>query len=236
MVQPASRLVDCDFAAQDDVANVLVLHDLLEAIAEAHSGKPIDQYIAQVVEEDPTDATDLAELLSRRRNHEADVAELRTVFCSYVLSLARAASISVLSSSYLAAFVVTRSLLELLVNVGSGITGTMSEKISSLSMLTAEEKDTVADFWRELSGWAHPHKRWLKRVCPVFVAKGPVHHPTLTRDAMGCLAFCTDLAFAIAFDKFAVEPAVVRTHCLDKHVDYCRFSFIRRRIERQNVG
>ncbi|MGA2221021.1 MAG: hypothetical protein ABSH21_04435 [Verrucomicrobiia bacterium] len=65
VVQPAIRLITDDFAAQDDVASLLVLHSLLGEIAEAHAGMPVDQYLVSVLGKEPIDDSDLAELLSR---------------------------------------------------------------------------------------------------------------------------------------------------------------------------
>ena len=231
VVRPAVGLVTIDFLALDDVASLLVLHRLLQEMAEIDASMPVDQYLLSVLQKHPIQDVTLGELLSHLAERGDQIAELRTVFFSYVFNLANSACISILSASYLGAIIVTRSLLELLVGVGSGMTGKMSERIKNLRMLAVDEKKTVSECWRELSGWAHPHKKWLKNLCPVLVAKGPLHHPEITRDCLVYLGICTDLAFAIAFDKFAINPDFVRTHCIDQHVEYRRFQFLRRRIE-----
>ncbi|MCK4627319.1 MAG: hypothetical protein KAV00_18545, partial [Phycisphaerae bacterium] len=173
VVRPAAALVTTDFQVQDDVANLLVLHSLLQEMAEVDAGMPVDQYLLSVLRKHPIQDVELGELLSHLAERGDQIAELRTVFFSYVFNLANSACISILSASYLGALIVTRSLLELLVGVGSGRTGTMSERIENLQMLAVDEKKTVSECWRKLSGWAHPHKKWLKNLCPVLVAKGP---------------------------------------------------------------
>ena len=233
VVQPAVGLVNSDLQAQDDIANLLVLHRLLRDLAQADAGKPLDQYLLSLLQGEPGPDIELAELLSRPEESASRIAELRTVFCSYVFHLANWACISVLSASYLSALIITRSLLELLVNVGAGKTGGMSERIGGLEMLADDEKSILSECWRDLSGWSHSHRRWLKKLCPVLIARGPLHHPRIARECLVSLGICTDLAFAIAFDKFAVDPEVVRVRCVDNHVDYRRFLLLRRRIDRK---
>ncbi len=236
VVQPAARLVSTDFAAQHDIASLLALHHILLDVVKAEVGMPLDLYLRSVLAQQPVERMELAELLSQLPEGGAQIAELRTVFCSYVFSLANSVCISILAASYLAALIVTRSLLELLVSVGAGRTGTMSEKIANLPMLAVDEKKVVSECWRELSGWTHPYRKWLKNLCPVLVAKGPLHHPEMTRDCLVYLGICTDLAFAIAFDKLALAPDLVRSRCLDQHIDYRRFLFLRRRVESVGAG
>jgi hypothetical protein len=237
VVGPAVELVSTDFTAQDDVASLLVLHRLLREAAEASVGKPVDQYLQVVLEKGSAEEeVELPELLSRLAEQGGHIAELRAVFCSYVFNLANSVCVSILSASYLGAFIVTRALLELLVGVGSGRTGPMAEKIEHLTMLAPNEKKVVSECWRELSGWTHPHKRWLKNLCPVLVAKGPLHHPKLTRECLAYLGICTDLAFAIGVASFGLNAEFIRDACIDQHVDYRRFMLLYRRIQMAEAG
>lgn len=232
VVSPATGLVNTDFTSQDDIANLLVLHRLLRDAAQADAGMAVDRYLRNVVDEHASDNDlELPQLLSQLAQQGEHMVELRTVFCSYIFSLANAICIAILSASYLSALIVTRSLLELLVGLGSGRTGSMADKIEALAMLAPDEKKVISDSWRELCGWSHPHGRWLKRLCPVLVAKGPLHHPMFTRECLAYLGICTDLAFAVGFDKFNMDADSVRSQCTDQHVDYRRFMFIRRRVE-----
>ena len=97
-------------------------------------------------------------------------------------------------------------------------------------MLNDDEQKTVADFWRELSGWAHPHQRWVKKLLPTRTGDIPDYDSDLLRASLSSLSFCIDLAFAIAFAKFAVSIDSVRHYCESQHVDYRRFMFLRSRI------
>ena len=236
VTSPARRLVRLDFSAQDDVANVLVLVRLLQKIAASVPDAAFAPYLRSLTDGEDRPSNEVAALLSRSLSDREHHAELRSIYCSYVVNLSNSACVSVLSSSYLPAFIVTRSLLELLVGVGAGTSGTMSEKIQALSMLDLDERRTVADFWRELSGWAHPHQRWVKRLVPARTGDMPDYDQELLRSSVACLGFCVDLAFAIAFAKFAVNPDGVRLHCEGQHVDYRRFMFLRKRLAMPSDG
>ena len=112
----------------------------------------------------------------------------------------------------------------------------MSEKIQALSMLDEDERKTVAEFWRKLSGWTHPHQRWVKRLLPTRTGDIPDFDQEIFRSSMACLGFCVDLAFAIAFAKFAVSPEGVRRYCETEHVNYRRFMFLHKRLEVPSGG
>lgn len=230
-MDPARQLVRNDFQAQDDLANLRVLHQVLQACALPADAQLLDQYLAKVVGCAPENI-DLSEILSRAEIARSDYPQLRTVFASYVYSLANWSTISILSASYLGALTVTRSLLEALVNVGSGGTGNMSDKIAALAFLDPDERQVVTDCWRDLSGWTHGYSRWLKRLCPVLVSRGPLHHPELVRDCTVLIGAVTDFAFTIAIAKLELDALSVRSLCDEMHVDWKRFMMLRRRIER----
>jgi hypothetical protein len=227
---PARQLVSSDFALQDDVASLLVLHHFLRASAEAAAGGAIDKYLRRLVDRASSGAA-LSDVLSDARAQGEKTAEIRTLYCSYVFNLANWACVSILSASYLAAFIITRTLLEALVSVAAGRTGTMSEKIAALQGLRADEQRIVADCWRELCGWAHPYSGWLRRLCPVLVAKGPLHHPEIARECMVALGITTDLALAIGIDAFGLDRKRVRAMCEERHVEWQRFLLLARRLE-----
>lgn len=63
-VGPARELVLHDFQAQDDLANLRVLHKVLQPCALAPGTQRLDQYLAEIVDSAPEN-TDLAEILSR---------------------------------------------------------------------------------------------------------------------------------------------------------------------------
>jgi hypothetical protein len=230
-VDPARQLVLQDFQAQDDLANLCVLHQVLQRSALNAGPQSLDNYLAEIVEQTP-DNLDLAEILSRAELTDSGSPILRTLYCSYVSNLASWSTISILSASYLGALVVTRSLLEVVVSAGSGISGKMSERISALTFLHPDEIRVVSECWRELSGWAHGYPRWLKRLCPVLVARGPLHHPEMVRECTVLLAIVTDLAFAVGFAKLMFDAGDVRDLCDEMHVNWRRFMMLRRRIER----
>jgi hypothetical protein len=207
-----------------------VLHQFLRESAEAAAGGTVDKYLARLVDGASSTAT-LSDVLSNARAQGENAAEIRTLYCSYVFNLANWACISILSASYLAASVITRTLLEALVSVAAGRNGTMSEKIAALQMLEADEQRIVAECWRELCGWAHPYRGWLRRLCPVLVAKGPLHHPGLARECMVALGITTDLALAIGIDAFELDRKRVRAMCDERHVEWRRFLLLKRRLE-----
>jgi hypothetical protein len=229
--RPAQQLVRTDFQGQDDLANLRVLHQVLQATASASMVSPIDKYLGELISKEPTNL-ELAELISRAGTTKGSNPVVCTLFCSYVYNLANWACISILSASYLSALIVTRSLLETLVVAGAGERSTMSKMISSMTFLTPDERDTVSECWRDLCGWAHPYGRWLNRLCPVLVAKGPLHHPEMMQDCIVLLSITTDLAFAISFAKLSVSPDIVRGICDDMHVDWKRYMFLRRRFSK----
>ena len=227
---PATQLVDLNFSAQDDVANVLVMVRLLSKIAKSVPDAAFAKYLHSLTASTSAEGNKIEALLSESFAGREHTEELRSIYCSYVVNLSNSACLSILGSSYLPAFIVTRSLLELLVGVGASTSGTMSEKIKRLSMLNDEEQKTVADFWRQLSGWAHPHQRWVKRLLPTRTGDLPDYDHDLLRASLSSLAFCVDLAFAIMFAKFAVSREGVRQYCDSQNVDFRRFMFLRSRL------
>ena len=116
---PATELVDLDFRGQDDVANILVLVRLLSKIAKSVPDAAFARYLRSLTVSRDDAENEITALLSESLAGREDTEELRSIYCSYVVNLSNWACLSILGSAYLPAFIVTRSLLELLVGVGA---------------------------------------------------------------------------------------------------------------------
>ena len=99
--------------------------------------------------------------------------------------------------------------------------------------MAPDEQKIISECWRELCGWAHSYRRWIKRLCPVLVAKGPLHHSSIAKECISALAITTDLAYAVAFERFNIHPERIRRVCDENLVPYERFLMLGRRLSRQ---
>ena len=225
---PALQLIRQDLQAQDDIASLLMLHRILRDQVLPDGHVHLDHYLAELVKPEDDAVNSIADII--RALPERD-STLRTVFFAYIHSLANWNAISILSASYISALILSRSLLECLVNLATSRNrGTFREKVAHLEMLAPEEKDTLCDLWEQLCRWSHPYGQWLETVCPVLVSKGPTHHPDTIKEAIVALGICTDFAFAVAFSQLGLDKTHVRDMCAEYHIDHTRFMMIRRRI------
>ena len=100
-----------------------------------------------------------------------------------------------------------RSFFELLIATATRTQGTMKERVEKISFLTEQDHKKLLTIWSRLNGWAHPYGRWLKKVCPVYVAHKPVYHPELCDLCRKELTDLVDLLLAISIGKYKIKPS-----------------------------
>lgn len=128
-------------------------------------------------------------------------------------------AVSILSASYISAFIIMRSILELLIAIATKKTGRMNERINNIAFLLPEEKKKTKKLWGELCGWTHPYSKWLKEICPIFISHKPIYHPKLLEKCLEKLELIADLFMVIVIEKFEISMtdvlAAIKQHNLD---------------------
>lgn len=228
--KPAFETVNADFAVQDRIADVLRLLQLLEKQIQMDCPKGLDEILSEALQNLSLKAISLNDLFRLLREETSNRLATRTIYLSYLDQIFHWIAISILSASYLCAFVLLRTLLELLINASAIGTGTMGEKISSIQAITEKEQRKIKGIWRELSGWAHPYGRWLDQVCPVYASRGPLYFERLAKDSTQKLQFCMDFSIVIAITEFQLDSRAIYQVCEDNSIRTLSFPMLCQRV------
>ena len=115
--------------------------------------------------------------------------------------------VSILSASYISAFVLMRSILELLVEIATNKRGSSTkESIKSISFLSSTEQGEIKNFWKHLSGWSHPYGgKWEREVCPIYISHRPRYHVKFCTQAIEDLMKLVDFFLVIGLEKFKIS-------------------------------
>lgn len=234
VTNPAVSLIDTDFLAQDDLASLLIMNKAIRDLIKQDGLGKLDEFLANAVE--GQEFNSLADLYNSWKNEKNDNHRLnifRTIYISYVNQLVNSIAIEILSTSYLSANILTRALLEVLVNlVAKSNKKTMREKIESINFLQADEKETLLEVWKDLCGWVHSHSDWLQQLCPVLVERHGLHHPKFVRESIVYLAICMDFALVISIDFLSLSLKDLKTVLESYFIDYKRYQMINHRLSR----
>lgn len=230
--RPAMEAVENDFELQDKLSDILILLKLVQQQVISFDPRRLDDVLVKAFEpvkpisEDTLSLNELFRLLPTQTRAKL---EARTIYLSYLDQLFNWTVVSILSASYLSAFVLLRTLLELLVNASSEDTGGLRKRVAGVPFLEAEERKEIVRNWDELCGWTHPYGRWFNEMCPVYVSLGPRYHSRLAGACLGKLQLCLDFALVIAINQFDMNPDGILKACQEMHASIDSFPMLRRR-------
>lgn len=230
VIKPALYLTEHHFNIQDDIANILIMNRVLGDQIQRSDVKKLDTYLVELLE-DSAEKSMEGLFVTGSQNKHSDA--LSVVYLSYVNQLINSISIEILSASYLSANILSRSLLEVLVNVSASSTKSMSKKIESIKFLKNDEQQVLKDVWKELCGWVHSYNRWLKELCPVLVSKQGLHHPELAKKSMIYVSVCIDFSLTLGVELLGLDRLSLMESLSNYEVPVNRFMLFKRRLSNE---
>ena len=134
--------------------------------------------------------------------------------------------ISLLSASYISAFILLRAVFESIIGLGKRKTGSMGDRIDSLGCLNEEEKKRVKKLWYRLCAWCHPYGKWVKEVCPVYIRQKAIYHPALFDLCLSELIEVSDLLIVVAIEKFELNRDSLIEKFANDRIDLSGFDLL----------
>lgn len=117
--------------------------------------------------------------------------------------------VTIYSASYISSLIHMRAIFELIVGIITRTTGSMGDRIDSISFLTASEKKNIKKSWYRLCAWGHPYGRWINEVCPVYISTKPIYHTQLFDLCITELEELIDLLCVVAIEKYDIDYKAV---------------------------
>jgi len=242
--KPSLETVEKDFVAQDHLASLLGLinntvaivnkegltfdKDFLKALPKEEIEKRIealDSFIASQDSEKAIDDFDEKEALEYLEKDSS-----KKYLMPYLTREINWIVISILSASYVSSLVLMRSVFELTIGIATRLSGTMGEKIDSITFFEEGEKKNIKELWYRLCAWGHPYGKWLKEVCPIYTSHQPLYHPRLCALCVNELTNIIDLFLVVVMSKYEIEPSRVQEKLKKLGVDLSTFELLRVRI------
>jgi len=138
--------------------------------------------------------------------------------------------ICILSANYLSARILMRSALELLINISSNINGSMKEKIESIKYYNECEKKEIGELWDTLCAWCHPYGKWIKNICPIYIANSPIYHPQHFEDCIQLFEKLVDVFIILALEHFRFDVSDFITNAVKKKINITRYKNLYKRL------
>lgn len=120
------------------------------------------------------------------------------------------ALISAMSSAYISANIIMRSVFEFMINISTVSNEGVSARIDSITFLTQDEKEKLKKNWRKLNSWSHPYGHWEKNFCPVYISHKPLFHKTHCEESIEYLIVLIDFLITIAIEKFEIDKSIYK--------------------------
>ena len=139
--------------------------------------------------------------------------------------------VSIFSASYLSSMILLRSVFEILVNLSATVNGGMSKRIDSMRFIQHGEKKKIKKIWRGLSSWSHPFEKWLREMCPIYVAHKPVYHQKHFEECVDLLEKITDLYLVVCGGHFGMDVSLFANAAIEHQIDLSNFPLFEGRIE-----
>jgi len=239
---PAFDTIEKDFQAQDRIANILLL---LQTTVDCIKKQGLDfdkSYLKQLSKPEIDKRIYVLEEFIRTNYLSQEVKEnlksdsSRKYLLVYLSRELNWVAISVLSASYISAYILMRSIFELLVGIATIKTGSMRKRINDISFFSEEERKQIYRIWQDLSGWAHPYHKWIKEVCPIFISHKTMYHPKLCIQSLKKLEKIIDILLVIALEKFEIDKQNVLNKVTTYRIDTSNFPFFHSRYaENPNI-
>jgi len=239
---PTFETIEKDLPAIDKIGNALVMLQVSSRAIFKKGSKFNEEATMCLSKEQYLDITDkLINMVGSEgeRNREEDIKELgkitwqlctRRCLLNYLHRLLHSIAVSILSASYICSMILLRSAFELLIGIATRKEGSMADRISSVRFLSSSEKRKLKHLWKELCGWTHPYKKWIRKTCPTFIAFKPIHHPTLCKKCISKLENITDLLLLVTVEKFKVSRRYLKSKAKKSKVDLSSYPMISKRL------
>jgi hypothetical protein len=222
---PAMETVEKGTIAQDRIVNILLLmNNIIKLIHK--EGEIVDrEYLDELTIVQKMDSINILEHFKKSYEEEVDIRKNDPQIAEAFLILKKGLNkkhlfiylerelnwiiISVFSASYISAYVLMRSVFELMIGISTNATGGMSDRISKIRFLNYNEKAIIKKTWKNLCQWAHPYGKWEQKVCPVFYSHKPIYHEALCENCLNVIEILIGFLFAIAINKYGVDKKQV---------------------------
>ena len=222
---PVFETVAKDFAAQDRLADLLtILYAAVKSVSE--NVVPFDkEYLANLPKSELKHRIDVLTNFVQKKHLDEQTVKLlqssssKKYLFAYVIRELNWVVISIFSASYISANIIMRSLLELLIGIATRATGSIKERVESISFISSNEKKEIIALWHELCAWSHPYRKWEKEVCPILASYNPVYHEKLCRQSISNLERIVDFMLVISIGKFDINKQKVINALENSHVD-----------------
>jgi hypothetical protein len=63
---------------------------------------------------------------------------------------------------YASSLMTIRGIFEMLVKSTTSKKGKMNKMLENIEILADDERDSLNEIWKGLSGWTHPYEKWIK--------------------------------------------------------------------------
>lgn len=242
--KPSLETVEKDFDAQDHLASLLGLinnivvivnkeglafdKDFLKTLPKEELEKRIEalnSFIASQDTERQIDDFDEKEALEYLEKGSS-----KKYLMPYLTREINWIVISILSASYVSSLILMRSVFELTIGITTRLSGSMSEKIDSITFFGEGEKKNIKKLWYRLCAWGHPYGKWLKEVCPIYTSHQPIYHPKLCTLCVNELTNIIDLFLVVVMFKYEIDPSKVQEELKKLGADIFTFELLRIRI------
>jgi len=155
----------------------------------------------------------------------------KTCLIPYISNLMNWIVISILSAQYLSSMILMRSIFEITINLLSNNKGGMSTKIDNISFFNNNQKDDIKKTWDSLCSWSHPYKRWLKNICPIYMAHSPLYHPEHFKASVKFMEKVMDLFLVVCKEHFKMNIHELRKRVETLSIDLSDFGLFISRFE-----
>ena len=243
VTRPSFETVEKDFFAQDHLADLLLIVNLLVELAHKE-GLEFDKDFLQGLSKEEIEKR--IEVLSNfvEKNKSKDTVEMdpteealgylvkdssRKYLLPYLKREINWIIVSILSASYVSSMVLMRSVFELIIGIASKSADSMSNRIDSIAFLNDKEKNKVKKLWYRLCAWGHPYGKWVKEICPIYAENEPLYHPKLCELCLQELEEIVDLFAVVAIAKYEIETTQVVAKAHEMGIDLSKLKLLQAR-------
>lgn len=242
--KPTFETIEKDIVGQDHLASLLLLTKEIVNIVNKEGPILDKDHFKSLSKEERTKRKEMVERFLEALNSENSIEDIDDKGALDLLKNARSKKylmpyftreinwiiISILSTSYVSALILMRAVFELTIGIATRLSGSMNDKIDSITYFEEEEKKNIKKQWRRLCAWGHPYGKWLKEVCPIFTSHKPLYHPQLFALCVKELTNLIDLFLVTAMFKYQIKSSRVQEKLKKLGVDLSTFALLRERI------
>lgn len=235
---PVKGLIENDIYTQLNFPIILVL---LKITSEEiiRTGISYDKYILNSLPEEKRILyQETLEEYIKTGNKESEVAEIfkeinsKNYLIFYIVREFNWALISVMSSSYISANIIMRSVFEFMINISTSNNEGVSARIDSISFLNLYEKKKLKKYWRKLNAWSHPYGHWEKNFCPIYISHKPLYHKTHCEQSIEYLIVLIDFLITIGLEKYEIKKSIFKDEFI-YNPQIFKLEFLEKRLDRK---